>query len=187
MRGRGNVSGFTGLRLFKKEIFNDTVRSRSVEELLDWLSGFDTDYIIVGGDFNTFPLSKPIRKMTEIFNDAMWPTKCYFTGTYTDLTRKEKDALVRFSFDRTTTLRFDFHLHRSIRVVNMIAPGSCPVWLPNIVAPLSFKATLPALASKLKAPGPMLPELSTRIEVGLRPLGCVQVDAAQAVAGLQPA
>ena len=85
VRSKGQVSGIESLRLLKKEIFNETVRSRSVEELLDWLSGFDTDYIIVGGDFNTFPLSRPIRKMTEIFNDALWPTKCYFTGTYTDL------------------------------------------------------------------------------------------------------
>jgi len=85
VRSKGNVSGFTALRLLKKEIFNDTVRSRSVEELLGWLSGFDTDYIIVGGDFNTFPLSRPIRKMTEIFNDALWPTTSYFTGTYTEL------------------------------------------------------------------------------------------------------
>ena len=85
IRSRGNVSGFTALQLLKKEIFNDTVRTRSVEELLDWLSSFDTDYIIVGGDFNTFPLSRPIRKMTEKFEDALWPTKCYFTGTYTDL------------------------------------------------------------------------------------------------------
>ena len=62
---RRRVSGFTTLRVFKKEIFSDTVRSRSVEEVLEWLSGFDTDYSIIGGDFNTFPLSKPIRKMTE--------------------------------------------------------------------------------------------------------------------------
>ena len=85
VRGKGQVSNIKALRLFKKEIFNDTVRTRSVEELLDWFSGFNIDYIIVGGDFNTFPLSKPIRKMTEKFSDALWPTTCYFTGTYTDL------------------------------------------------------------------------------------------------------
>ena len=62
---RSRVSGFKTLRLFKKEIFGETVRSRSVEEALKWLAGFKTDYIIIGGDFNTFPLSRPIRKMTE--------------------------------------------------------------------------------------------------------------------------
>ncbi len=82
---RRRVSGFTTLRVFKKEIFNNTVRSRSVEEVLEWLSDFDTDYSIIGGDFNTFPLSKPIRKMTKNYNDALWPTMAYFTGTYTDL------------------------------------------------------------------------------------------------------
>lgn len=82
LRRKVQVSGFTALRLLKKEIFNDTVRSHSVDELLDWLSGFSADRIIVGGDFNTFPLSKTIRKMNQNFNDALWPTTGYFTGTY---------------------------------------------------------------------------------------------------------
>jgi endonuclease/exonuclease/phosphatase (EEP) superfamily protein YafD len=56
-----------------------------MEDRLNKLSSFDTDYIIIGGDFNTFPLSKSTRKMTKIFNDALWPTACYFTGTYTEL------------------------------------------------------------------------------------------------------
>jgi endonuclease/exonuclease/phosphatase family metal-dependent hydrolase len=79
------VSGFTTLRVFKNEIFNETVRSRSVEEVLDWLSGFYSNHIIIGGDFNTFPFSKPIRKMAEKYNDALWPTMSYFTGTYNEL------------------------------------------------------------------------------------------------------
>ena len=84
-RRNGQVPGFNALGLLKKEIFNETIRSRSVEELLEWLSGFDTSYIIIGGDFNTFPLSRPIRKITREFNDALWPTACYFTGTYKEL------------------------------------------------------------------------------------------------------
>ena len=88
------------LNLLKKEIFNNTVRSRSVEELLNWLSGFEIDNIIIGGDFNTFPLSLPIRKMSGKFNDALWPTADYFTGTY-----KELDYLLK--------PRIDFLFHSS--------------------------------------------------------------------------
>jgi len=95
---RGRVSGFTTLRVFKKEIFNDTVRSRSVEELIEWVSGFKTDYIILGGDFNTFPLSKPIRRMTDKFNDALWPTMGYFTGTYNELDYPFKPLNPRIDF-----------------------------------------------------------------------------------------
>jgi len=83
-RNRWAVSRIT-LGLLKKEILSDTIRSRSVDELIEWISGIETDNIIIGGDFNTFPLSKPIRKMTEKFNDALWPTTYYFTGTYTEL------------------------------------------------------------------------------------------------------
>ncbi len=72
-------------QLLKRELFNDTVRSQSVDELLEWLSKFNTSYTIVGGDFNTFPLSKPIRKMTETLNDALWPSMNYFASTYNEL------------------------------------------------------------------------------------------------------
>ena len=83
-RNRRAVSRST-LGLLKKEIFSDTIRSQSVDELLKWLSNFDIDNIIIGGDFNTFPFSRPIRKMSKKFNDALWPTTGYFTGTFKEL------------------------------------------------------------------------------------------------------
>ena len=85
VNSRRRVSAFTTLRVFKKELLDDTVRSRSVDELLKWLSGFDVDSIVIGGDFNTFPFSKPIRMMTKQYDDALWPKISYFSGTYMDL------------------------------------------------------------------------------------------------------
>ena len=77
-----HVASRNGMELIKREIFNKTVRSRSVEELLEWIFSLDSNNIIIGGDFNSFPFSIPIRKMSKKFNDALWPTVSYFTGTY---------------------------------------------------------------------------------------------------------
>lgn len=85
LRRETQVSGLTALRLLKKEIFSDTIRSRSVDELLGWLAGLGAKRVIVGGDFNSFPLSKAIRKMNRRFDDALWPRTGYFTGTYREL------------------------------------------------------------------------------------------------------
>ena len=85
VRSESQISCLMVLRLLQKEIFTETVRSCSVKELIDWLAEFKNDYIIIGGDFNSFPLSRPIRKMMEKYNDALWPTTKYFNGTYTEL------------------------------------------------------------------------------------------------------
>jgi len=85
VRRNGSVTWRTVLGLFKTELFDDTVRVRSVNELLGWLKRFPSDDLIIGGDFNTFPLSRPIRKMGERFDDALWPSRDYLTGTYTDV------------------------------------------------------------------------------------------------------
>lgn len=85
VRRNGSVTWRTVFGLFKRELFDDTVRVRSVDELFVWLKGFQPDDVIIGGDFNTFPLSRPIRKMGERFDDALWPSRDYLTGTYTDV------------------------------------------------------------------------------------------------------
>jgi endonuclease/exonuclease/phosphatase (EEP) superfamily protein YafD len=38
--------------------------------------------VIVGGDFNTVPYSKAIRRMGTVFEDALWHTPDYLTGSY---------------------------------------------------------------------------------------------------------
>jgi endonuclease/exonuclease/phosphatase family metal-dependent hydrolase len=66
----------------KTEIFDDTIRSRSANELISWIQGKGQQALIIGGDFNTIPFSTAIRAMNASFDDALWPSKDYFTGTY---------------------------------------------------------------------------------------------------------
>ena len=73
------------LRLLKTEIVEDTPRSRGIDELLSWLSSRESEHVIIGGDFNTVPFSKAIRKMGKIYDDALWPSVDYLTGSYNKL------------------------------------------------------------------------------------------------------
>ncbi len=71
----------TALRFLKTELLEETVRSRSVDELIAWLNKSKSN-IIIGGDFNTVPFSKTIRKMNQAFDDALWPSWNYLTTSY---------------------------------------------------------------------------------------------------------
>jgi endonuclease/exonuclease/phosphatase family metal-dependent hydrolase len=72
----------TALHFLKTELFKETVRSRSVDELIAWLNKSKSNNIIIGGDFNTVPFSKAIRKMNQAFDDALWPSWNYLTSSY---------------------------------------------------------------------------------------------------------
>ena len=58
------------------------MRSRSVDELLAWVSTRPHKDVIIGGDFNTVPFSKSIRAMGKVYKDAMQSSTDYLTGTY---------------------------------------------------------------------------------------------------------
>jgi len=73
------------LYLLKNEIFKDTSRSTAVNSLLSWVSSHKSDLVIIGGDFNTVPFSKAIRKMGKVYDDALWPSFGYLTGSYNKL------------------------------------------------------------------------------------------------------
>jgi len=73
------------LKFVKTEIWGDSVRSRSAGELIYWLGEKKAEHVIMGGDFNTVPFSKTIRIIGSVFDDALWPTFSYFTGTYKKL------------------------------------------------------------------------------------------------------
>ncbi|MBU1696218.1 MAG: endonuclease/exonuclease/phosphatase family protein [Proteobacteria bacterium] len=70
------------LRFIKNEIWEDSVRSESAKELIQWLDEKKADNVILGGDFNSVPLSKTIRTIGSRFDDALWPSLQYLTGTY---------------------------------------------------------------------------------------------------------
>jgi len=72
----------SALRLVGREYFRDTEHSRSVETLVKWIKSKPHDAVIIGGDFNTFLFTKPIRIMNRRLDDALWPSVDYFAGTY---------------------------------------------------------------------------------------------------------
>ncbi|MFH1981114.1 MAG: endonuclease/exonuclease/phosphatase family protein [Pseudomonadota bacterium] len=85
-RDSGGVVAFTGreiLEILRGEVFTDTVRTESAHSLVKALAKDAVSMpVIIGGDFNTVPGSRTIRQMTDHFQDALWPTFGYFTGTY---------------------------------------------------------------------------------------------------------
>ena len=71
----------TGRQVWR-EVFRENARSQSARELLAWLAEKPAAAVVVGGDFNTIPLSKTARIMEGAYDDALWPSKSYFSGTY---------------------------------------------------------------------------------------------------------
>ena len=69
----------------KTEICGESIRSQSARELIQWLGEKKAERVIIGGDFNTVPFSKTIQIMGAAFDDALWPSLAYFTGTYKKL------------------------------------------------------------------------------------------------------
>ena len=51
----------------------------------DPIESREFQHVIIGGDFNTVPFSKAIRKMGKIYDDALWPSVDYLTGSYNKL------------------------------------------------------------------------------------------------------
>jgi endonuclease/exonuclease/phosphatase family metal-dependent hydrolase len=66
----------------KTEIFDKTSRCLGVNQLIPWLKNKGYENIIVGGDFNTIPFSRAIREMSSEYEDSLWPSWDYFSGTY---------------------------------------------------------------------------------------------------------
>jgi len=76
------ISWGEALSLLTSEMTEETVRSRSVDELLEWIGSGGAESVIIGGDFNTVLYSMAIRRMAAVFDDALWDSQDYFTGTY---------------------------------------------------------------------------------------------------------
>ncbi|SLM30458.1 putative Endonuclease/exonuclease/phosphatase family protein [Desulfamplus magnetovallimortis] len=83
--GSVEVTPKSALRFLKEEVFGDTVRSRSAEELIQWLKQKGELNMIVGGDFNTIPASRAINTLKSLLKDAMERSVVGFGGTYTRL------------------------------------------------------------------------------------------------------
>lgn len=69
-------------RMLKHEIMDDNVRARQASELAAWIKRQGCANAVVGGDFNTVPFSRAARAMGRDFDDALWPSRDFFKGTY---------------------------------------------------------------------------------------------------------
>lgn len=69
------------------EFFRPNPRYENARDFKQWVRGMAhaPDGIIAGGDLNTVPWSMAYRVMTGWLNDALWPSKAFFTGTFRDL------------------------------------------------------------------------------------------------------
>ena len=80
-----DLSWKTAFKILKRELTQETLRTRAVKGLLAWISTHSYEDIIIAGDFNTVPFSKTIRTINGRFKDALWPGLNYFKGSYNNL------------------------------------------------------------------------------------------------------
>jgi endonuclease/exonuclease/phosphatase family metal-dependent hydrolase len=80
-----DLSWKKAFKILKRELTQETPRTRAVKELLAWISAQPYEDIIIAGDFNTVPFSKTIRTISGRFKDALWPGLNYFKGSYKNL------------------------------------------------------------------------------------------------------
>ena len=64
-----------------RETFLDNYRSKGIIQFLSKIKNLRYDCAIIGGDFNSLPFSKAIRKMRSVFNDCSWMNKTMFQST----------------------------------------------------------------------------------------------------------
>lgn len=74
-----HLSWDDALLLLAHETTHETVRSRCVAELLEWVG---SERVVIGGDFNTVFCSKAVRRMETVFVDALAGSQDYLSGTY---------------------------------------------------------------------------------------------------------
>jgi endonuclease/exonuclease/phosphatase family metal-dependent hydrolase len=69
-----------------REFFTASLRYRQAQELLAWLATLTTGEWILGGDFNSMPLSRTDRYMAKYFDDVLLQRPWrYFNSTFWDL------------------------------------------------------------------------------------------------------
>jgi endonuclease/exonuclease/phosphatase (EEP) superfamily protein YafD len=80
--GRVRIAPESTLKSLYREVFTETARSASAKQILEWLEQDDFDHVIVGGDFNTVPVSRTILRMENGLDDALWPGPSYPVNSY---------------------------------------------------------------------------------------------------------
>jgi endonuclease/exonuclease/phosphatase family metal-dependent hydrolase len=142
-----------------KEFFTASQRYRQARELRAWLTALTAGDGILGGDFNSMPLSSADRYLSKYFDDALLrrPWR-YFSGTFWDLPQVP------------ITPRIDYVYHSSrfrvleARVIQRKLSDHYPVLA--ILTPLAAQIASPAAG--LPDPEAMLQQPAGVSAVGLR-------------------
>lgn len=82
---RIDLSWETAVKLIADEMIQETPRTRAVDVLLSWIIMQPYEHVVLAGDFNSVPFSRPIRAIGSKFNDVLWPGLHYLSGTYNHL------------------------------------------------------------------------------------------------------
>ncbi|MGD8389070.1 MAG: endonuclease/exonuclease/phosphatase family protein [Desulfobacteraceae bacterium] len=80
-----HITWKTALDVVIKELSSETRRCEQVTTLLERLRAWNSNPVILAGDFNTIPFATAIRKVQDRFRDVLWPSLDYFNPTYKDL------------------------------------------------------------------------------------------------------
>lgn len=98
-------SGKTPLQLSFEEFTFGSCHERSVKMLLSWIDSQSFDHALIGGDFNSPLLSKPIRMMNRNFTDVLWPELDYFLGTKVIESNYIPDIRIDYLFHTSNLLK----------------------------------------------------------------------------------
>lgn len=80
--GNAKLGVVSATRTLFSETFFSNMRSRYARRIHRWLSTWDTETLVVAGDFNTVPFTKTIRYMNRHYNDVLAGSGDYLSGTY---------------------------------------------------------------------------------------------------------
>ncbi len=69
------------VKVLYKEIFDETEHLKNVDTIMGYIKNKKMERVILGGDFNTIPLSRPIRLITKRYKDSFWWSIKQFMGT----------------------------------------------------------------------------------------------------------
>ena len=121
--GNDRVSVFRDqvIQFVKKEMMEESIRSKSIRELLNWLDKKNSAHVVLGGDFNSIPFSRTIRLISPWFDDLLWPSLDYFKGTYTKLDFPIFPR-IDFLFVSTNIVR------KSARIIQKSPGDHYPIW-----------------------------------------------------------
>ena len=91
-------------KVLYKEIFWETKHKKDVTTIIDYIKTKKTETVIIGGDFNTISLSKPIRLITKSYKDSFRYSIKQFKGTRIKYFIKPKIDFI-FISDNFTIIR----------------------------------------------------------------------------------